>query len=144
MSSNAKEIVLPPKTRKRPFGVIVIIVLQLVSVAGAALDIYLTYNGITDAIFTQTVHTGGIPTFNLVAIVLGLVISFGLWQLKRWAWFLVMVQLGISMAGGLWLYTQGNPYYSNMVIDVIAVFYLNQREVQQAFEREHNPQGVAL
>lgn len=132
------------KIGKRPFGIIAIIVLQLISVAGAALDMYFGYKGTTDVFFTQTVHTGGIPTFNLVAIILGLVIAFGLWQLKRWAWFLVMIQLGLSMAGGLWLYAQGNPYYYDMIVDVIAVFYLNQRDVQQAFEKQEKAQETAI
>ena len=132
------------KIRKRPFGVIAIIALQLISVAGATLDMYLAYTGATDVLFAQTVQTGGIPTFNVVAIILGLVISFGLWQLKRWAWFLVMIQLGLSMAGGLWLYTQGTPYYYDMIVDVIAVFYLNQRDVQQAFEQQEKSQETAV
>ena len=124
------------KIHKRPFGLVAIIILQLISVLTAALGMYLANDGTIDVIWVQTVHTGGIPTFNVVAIILGLVISYGLWQLKRWAWFLVMVQLGLSMAGGLWFYTQGSPDYYDMIIDVIAVFYLNQRDVQKAFEQQ--------
>lgn len=134
----------PQKTRKRPFGLIAIIILQLISVLSAATGMYLENNGTIDVIWVQTVHTGGIPTFNIVAIILGLVISIGLWQLKRWAWFLVMVQLGLSMAGGLWFYTQGTPEYFNMIVDVIAVFYLNQRDVQKAFEQREKLRETAI
>ena len=134
----------PQKSRKRPFGIIVIIVLQLLSVAVAAAGLYVEYTGTIDFIFTKNVHFGGITTYNLATIVVGLVISFGLWQLKRWAWFLIMIQLGVSMAGGLWLYKQGTPIYSNMIVDVITVFYLNQREVQQAFERKLSSQEMVL
>ena len=134
----------PQKTQKRPFGIVVIIVLQLISVVGAALDMYVAFTGNTDFLFTQTAHTGGIPTYNVVAIVVGLVISVGLWQLKRWAWFLIMIQLGLSMAGGLWFYTQGNPYYYDMIVDVIAVFYLNQRDVQKAFEQREKLRETAI
>ncbi len=132
------------KPRKRPFGIIVIIVLQLLSAMIAALDMYLEYTGTIDFLFVQSIRIGGIPTFNMVAIILGLVTSFGLWQLKRWAWFLIMIQLGVSMAGGLWLYKQGTPFYTNMIVDVITVFYLNQREVQYAFERKHRSHEMAL
>lgn len=134
----------PQKTRKRPFGLIAIIILQLISVLVAAIGMYLANDGTIDVIWVKTIHTGGIPTFNIVAIIMGLVISFGLWQLKRWAWFLVMVQLGLSMAGGLWFYTQGTPQYFDMIVDVIAVFYLNQRDVQKAFEQQEKPYETTL
>jgi len=60
-------------------------------------------------------------------------IIVGLWQLRRWAWVLIMVQVGLSMLSDLYGYFYGDYSFLSMIIDVIIVFYLNQREVQRAF-----------
>jgi len=44
-----------------------------------------------------------------------------------------MIELGLSMAFGLFVYFQGEPLYVYMWLNTIMVFYLNQREVQHAF-----------
>ncbi len=60
-------------------------------------------------------------------------IIIGLWRTARWAWVLIMVQVGLGMASDLWGYFHGYPSYTSMLINVIIVFYLNQSEVQRAF-----------
>jgi len=79
----------------------------------------------------------------LAIILVELVIAFGLWHLNRSAWVLIMIQRGVSMAVNLWLYANGEPLYLDMLLSVIIVFYLNQREVQQAFERRPRLQETA-
>jgi len=44
-----------------------------------------------------------------------------------------MVWFGFTMAGSLIAWSQDAPQYPLMVISIITVFYLNQRDVQQAF-----------
>lgn len=86
------------------------------------------------------------PAFIIVlTVVLGILawhvaIIIGLWLLKRWAWFLVMMQLGLSLALCLWAYFQGVPLYVYMWLNTILVFYLNQREVQYVFGQMRKPQ----
>jgi hypothetical protein len=46
-----------------------------------------------------------------------------------------MILTGIGLAFTIWSYFQGTPNYLPMLIDVVIVFYLNQRDVQQYFER---------
>jgi uncharacterized membrane protein (DUF2068 family) len=81
----------------------------------------------------------------VIALALGLVVAWhlaiiiGLWLLKRWAWFLVMMQLGLSMALCLWAYFQGVHLYVYMWLNTIMVFYLNQREVQYVFGQKRKP-----
>jgi uncharacterized membrane protein (DUF2068 family) len=69
----------------------------------------------------------------LAVILLEASIIVGLWRMQRFAWVLIMIQVGLSMAFDLWGYFHGYPSYASMLIDVIIVFYLNQREVQRAF-----------
>jgi uncharacterized membrane protein (DUF2068 family) len=76
-----------------------------------------------------------IATIGFVVILFRLVVTYGLWRLRRWAWALFMVQVGVIMVYDLWVYFGGAPPYLSMVTSVVMVFYLNQRDVQLAFSR---------
>jgi hypothetical protein len=64
---------------------------------------------------------------------LALVISLGLFRLKRWAWLLAMTMEGLNLASALIAYRVGHPEYVTMVVGIFTVLALNQREVRQAF-----------
>jgi len=128
--------------RKRPFGVIVLVVLQLLLVVSQVLGWA-----------WSPIQMGGLLRFGqmtsaflfcsaLIGILITLVVAAGLWFLKRWAWFLVMLQLGVRMLVLLRLYYSGQPQYVEMLLSVLTVFYLNQREVQRAFERSPEAEEV--
>ena len=130
-----------PTVRKRPFGIYAIIVLLLLNISilflpGVAtfverIGVVLPYAG-TALFEAQNVITGfAVGTVNLIAVV-------GLLMLKRWAWVATMVLAGISMAAGLVLYFEDRPLYVTMLLNVILVFYLNQRDVQAIFERRRS------
>jgi uncharacterized membrane protein (DUF2068 family) len=70
-----------------------------------------------------------------IAILLVIVI-IGLWRYQKWAWFTVMVLAGVSLIFGIWQYFHGGEPYLNLLINVLVVFYLNQRSVQAVFEDE--------
>jgi hypothetical protein len=113
--------------KRLPFGIIVIIFLRILSllVSGSA-------SGVT------LLRPGAPSNYNLLHFALSLlsiVVVFGLLRLRRWAWVLVMIQLGMVMALDLALYFVGSPQYASMLISVVTVFYLNQSEVQDAFRR---------
>ena len=64
------------------------------------------------------------------------VCAVGLWQRRRWAWFLTMLQLGVFMLSDLYSYFTNSPpetYAWSMLLNIFMVFYLNQREVQAIF-----------
>jgi uncharacterized membrane protein (DUF2068 family) len=67
-----------------------------------------------------------------------LILAFGLWYLRRWAWTLYMMRLGMSMIINLQAHFAGaaDVNYIYMAMDVVIVFYLNQRDVQRAFGYE--------
>jgi hypothetical protein len=130
------------RPRRRPFGVTAIVVLLILSA------LVLFGEGVWE--IQTTIHdrgatleplsaTGTLALLGrfLVLVISGaanLVAAIGLWQLRRWAWVLVMLLVGSRLAANLWLYfTGGGALYVEMLLDVIMVFYLNQRELQQAF-----------
>ncbi len=81
----------------------------------------------------DTVNSKLEPIIFLAIISVQSIIIVGLWQLRRWAWVLIMVQVGLSMLSDLYGYFYGDYSMLSMLINVIIVFYLNQREVQRAF-----------
>jgi uncharacterized membrane protein (DUF2068 family) len=56
-----------------------------------------------------------------------------LWRLQRWAWMLLMIWMGLAMAMDILGRINGDPSHLTMMINVIIVFYINQREVKKAF-----------
>lgn len=132
---------------KRPFGVTVMVILQLFTISLLILYILIllvTIGLINIPILKEMEITSlpseGEPYGQLIGLTIVLVyaitVAVGLWRLKRWAWFLLMVQLGFDMTLSLWSYIQGEPAYFRMLTNVIYVLYLNMREVQQAFGHE--------
>jgi hypothetical protein len=132
-------IVSAQGTRRRPFGVKVIIVLQIISIFGLLLALIALWVGPEVQLDIWTNYGPGlevpVSVVGVTVVVLQLVILIGFIRLRRWAWYLVIVLAGVSLAVNLWRYFAGLPDYLSMVTNVLTVLYLNQREVQQAFEQ---------
>ncbi len=56
----------------------------------------------------------------------------GLLARKQWAWVLAIVSSGVILAIDLGWWWSGEPRYGSMLINTVAVFYLNQRDVRIA------------
>jgi hypothetical protein len=147
-------------SRRRPFGVIVITILQLAgalaplailglanTVQAASLLAYLRNLEPVNFFIFETLeayfHAWQLPGITPVGVVAMIILILaavrvaiiaGFWYLKRWGWVLLMVQLGLLMLFDLYAYFSGAPNYFSMLNSVLVVFYLNQREVQQAFQ----------
>jgi hypothetical protein len=65
---------------------------------------------------------------------LALVVALGLFRLRPWAWFLAMTMEGLNLASALSAYAIGRPEYVTMLLGIVIVMSLNQREVRQTFE----------
>ena len=72
---------------------------------------------------------------NVVIIFVVVFTAVGLWFRRRQAWVTAMVLIGIGLVYNIWNYLEGTPLYVNMLINVFAVFYLNERGVQAYFEQ---------
>lgn len=122
--------------RKRPFGLLAIIILQLIQALTWGALIY----GLNTPQFAET--TAELLTISTAyylqmgSTLLFIVALPGLWFFKRWGWILLMIQLGVSLSAGLWQFAEGAPNYIAMILNVTIVFYLNQRDVQQLFAKD--------
>ena len=129
----------PTNTRKRPFGLYAITALLLTNAVLIALDVSHSPVGMGAAL--------GLPRWMLRTLInLDLdrviryvtaagffLVSIGIWTLHRWAWAALMILVGAALGEGILRYTRGDPNYLVMLVNVLIVFYLNQRSVQRLF-----------
>lgn len=138
---------------KRPFGIYAIIFLFLLFAVVAGFDIVRLRFGLPTALLIRIAEfipesssLTGLPRLffrdanilvyiNFAVILLTVVTAIGLWFRWRGAWVLAMVLIGIGLVYNIWSYLEDTPIYANMLINVLAVFYLNERSVQAYFEQ---------
>lgn len=125
---------------RRPFGITVIIILLIFNAVVTGMILVLSF-GIetgTIALWLLSITDPLVLRLALAAILLiEMAMVIGLWRLDHWAWFILMLQVGISMAADLWsyyFYHESSTF--SMLINIAIVFYLNQSEVQKAFADE--------
>jgi hypothetical protein len=117
--------------RGRPFGLYVVIALLLLNASGAFFDVLRV--PIVGGALATGLERAEVEALNYAAAAVLVVIAVGLWALQRWAWVATMLVVGFGLAYGLLLYWQGSPVYWRMGAYMLAVLYLNQGAVQQAF-----------
>jgi lysylphosphatidylglycerol synthetase-like protein (DUF2156 family) len=128
--------------RRRPFGVYVIIALVLLRVTVIALDLVAVQLGRPLMVLPEAEDPLVLATAGGATIALLLSISLGLFMLKRWAWIATMILIGFNLVVAIFQYLNGDGAFFAMFMDVISVFYLNQRNVQAAFEGRLVPPEV--
>lgn len=129
------------KAGRRPFGLYIIAVLQvtfalLLALALLGVEESLPYLKVLIRNPSSYSWAGWVYVGFLALAILGL-----LW-LKRWGWVLTMILTGVGLSLSIWNYFQGRPNYVSLVLSLVIVFYLNQREVQATFEFKGNSGGV--
>lgn len=147
---------------KRPFGIYAIVLLFLMFGAAAGLDIVRLRFGLPTSLLTQIAEllsesssVLGLPRLIfrdasiliLINVAIVFVLAFtavGLWFRWRQAWVAAMVLIGIGLVYNIWAYLESTPLYVNMLINVLAVFYLNERSVQAYFEQRAAGRGAQL
>ena len=129
---------------RRPLGVIVLAILQFGRAAlvlrellgldlGDGFDWLRTAAQVPDpppGTIAFTISRGLGVGILLASVAIGL----GLLVYRRWAWVGAIVISGLSLALALGAWWDGQPMYLAMAINVVAVFYLNQREVRAAYD----------
>jgi hypothetical protein len=128
--------------RKRPFVLNMVTALLVLKAVGHALVAAVLLLGYLDSppsylpgIFGERT---GFSLYIATMILYGalyVAVAIGLWRLRRWAWVATMLVLGFDLATTIVNYFQGRANYPNMLLSVVCVFYLNDRDVQGLFER---------
>jgi hypothetical protein len=131
---------LPVSERgQRPFGLKAIVALLLVqAIAGAV--VVAAYFFENQNLFVQLGTTlnalsaaSALVISQLVLVPLRLAAVVGLWRIHHWAWLLTMMLLAYSLAMEIIAFFLAEPNFLMMLLGVVTVFYLNQREVQDLF-----------
>jgi uncharacterized membrane protein len=141
MSASASPSTLKPARRRLPFTLYVLAGLMLFKaliivavVAGATLESLRPILGLTTGpeltrMFQQS------PAFGpLLLAFAGLVILsvIGMLSRRRTGWLLAMVITGLFVAIDIYGYLNSNANHLWMVLNIVTVFYLNQRDVREA------------
>jgi len=133
---------MPHPKHKRPFGVTIIAFLLLLNgmlaTARSARIVYQFYeeqNGQLepDKISERAEDLTLIEWLTLPITAAGIVIACGMWALRPAAWLATMTLQGLYLAAQLYDYSQGQNVYPQLLVTVLTVFYLNQRDVKLVF-----------
>ena len=132
-----------PQVRSRyPLGILVIVVLTALRCATLVASL-LDVEGSPLGEWLRDGSPLPQPTpgsdFEVIAriLIVGLLIAsvlivVGLLAHKEWAWALAIVTSGLILAIDLGWWWAGEPRYGSMLMNSVAVFYLNQRDVRTA------------
>ena len=61
------------------------------------------------------------------------VAAIGLFGGRRWGWLVAMVTTGVFIAADIVTFDAGVVHHLWMLLNIVTVFYLNQRDVREAF-----------
>lgn len=140
------DIVPVSARRRRPFGLYAILVLLSVqTVLGVLLAAFLGL-GMTVApadMWAIMAPQSWSLLKSLVTMLATAVVVVGLWRYRPWAWYGMMLLLAYWMASDAVGYFRGTPEYVSMALNVIMIFYMNQREVRVLFEGRPQPDGAS-
>ena len=135
-------------TRPRyPLGVVVVIliaVLRCVTIIATFIGLQ-NDGGVIDWVIVSSpvpeVAPGSDLGFVAQVILIGILMAsvlvvIGLLAHRRWAWVLAIVTSGFILAIDLGWWFSSEPRYISMLLNVIAVFYLNQPDVRLSLRGE--------
>jgi hypothetical protein len=135
---------VPAPERRRPLGVIVVAAVQfaragLVIVQLFGRDLFPDSDWLRAAVqipdpAPSTVAFAISRGLGAALVAASIAIGIGLLGGRRWAWVGAIILSGLSLAFAIGAWWDGHPQYLAMAINVVAVFYLNQREVRSTFE----------
>lgn len=134
-----------PVRRKRPFGVLVVALIQIGTIVFALLgtlaSLAMPWEGTLVTYLQEHAWARGAILLFGVAV---LVAVIGMWQLRYWGWALMVALVGVSLLLDLTAWWQAGSaatiaLYVRLALDVVSAFYLNTRAVQDAFRGPPEP-----
>lgn len=130
--------------RRRPFGVLVVAAIQILRAAflvGQLLGYKIGVDWLRISAQVPEPSPEGQPIAFAVSralaigyILAGLLVAVGVLSGRRWGWVGAIILSGLALAFAIGAWWDGSPTYVSMLINVVAVFYLNQREVRAVFD----------
>jgi hypothetical protein len=133
----------PAATREHPLGILIVV---LLGVGRLVVEIVHLLTIRSDGWIGWIASGSSIPEFQAgsaiwylgqAAIVLMIVVTaasiVGLWRWRTWGWSLALIVAGVILALDLGWWFVGLPRYPSMFLNMVAVFYLNQRDVRAIF-----------
>ncbi len=111
----------------RPLGVTIIALLQIIGgLLGLGLSVIAIMAAAIIPIFGFLFLILGV--FAALVALVGLIVGWGLWTLKSWAWMIALILNIINIILALW------PFQPvSLIIPLIIVIYLQQGEVKSTF-----------
>jgi CDP-diglyceride synthetase len=134
-----------PDRVRRPFGLYMILILLTVqALLGVLLTAIFGIGAFVDAaefwsLFTSDMLDVIVP---IAVLLITLVVAIGLWRYRSWGWYGMMLLLAYHMATDAYAYFTGKQEPLLMLLNVVMVFYLNQREVRVLFEEPAAGKGI--
>lgn len=129
--------------RQRPLGVVVVVVLGLgrviiEAVQLATVDPHGVLGWIAGGSTIPDFESGTVAWYMGRAAILAIIALtatsvIGLWRFRTWGWSLALVLAGFVLALDIGWWLAGDPRYPGMFLNMIVVFYLNQRDVRAIY-----------
>lgn len=132
--------------RRRPLGIWVIVVLQLVNAVVTVADVAFG-TSLMDHSFQRLAEQDALVRVVVVSWAgLVLLASIWLWMLSRRGWALMMLLVGVGLAAHLaiWWLRPDDTQWVRMTLSAIAAFYLNSSAVRQRFLQRHVVSRIAI
>jgi hypothetical protein len=133
-----------PVSEGRPIGIYIVVALltsRAIQLAASLLPLgqsdLLQWLGTISAIPPYPVESavGVAVRVVVVGLLIATVVAIvGMLRGQHWGWTMAVITTGFILAVDLGWWWSGEPRYLTMAASAVAVFYLNQRDVQLAFE----------
>jgi hypothetical protein len=139
-----------PQPRRRPFGVLVVALIQLVTLGVVLIAVVssweLPWEGVAVTYLQDHAWARLLIGAAGVAVVVAVI---GMWRLEYWGWALMVSLVGLSLLLDLATWWRDGSStslasYVRLTLDVVAAFYLNTSAVQHAFRPPTRPAARAV
>lgn len=132
-----------PAARARPLGIVVVVLLSVGRLLIELVQLF-TFDpqgalgwitgGSTVPDFEFGTPAWYIGRFGVAVLIVATSASIvGLWRLRSWGWSLALILSGVILLFDIGWWYAGLPRYPGMFLNMVAVFYLNQRDVRAIF-----------
>lgn len=135
----------PAPIRRRPFGVLVVALIQVSTVVIALVAVLTSWELPWEGVVVTYLQAHA--TARILIAVVGLAVIaavIGMWRLEYWGWALMVSLVGLSLVTDLLTWWRDGSStslaaYGRLALDVVSAFYLNTRAVQDAFRPPRDP-----